>query len=238
MPPDGRQNEQPASGPGRPGGDAEETIRRRSVERYRRHALHYDSSVDRTWAIREAAVARLALVPGDRVLDVGCGTGLSFDLLRAAVGDDGWVIGVEQSPEMAERARARIARKQWTNVCLIESAAHELVLDEPVDALLFNYTHDICQSRTALSALFGNARDGARVSLAGVKFMPWWVGPLNLYAYVKNLAYNGSAAGMARPWRHVLDWVPDLAVTSAQYGMAYLAHGRLGARPPADPRTG
>jgi len=56
---------------------------------YRTHAGDYDASAARTMALRRRTVARLALQPGDVVLDAGCGTGLSFALLRIAVGSGG-----------------------------------------------------------------------------------------------------------------------------------------------------
>lgn len=40
----------------------------------------------------------------ERVLDLGCGTGLSLPLLREGVGDSGRVYGVELSNEMRARA--------------------------------------------------------------------------------------------------------------------------------------
>ncbi|MFJ6725552.1 class I SAM-dependent methyltransferase [Streptomyces sp. NPDC091281] len=54
-----------------------------------------------------AAVARLALRDGDRVLDAGCGTGRALPPLRAAVGPTGTVLGADLTPAMlAEAARA------------------------------------------------------------------------------------------------------------------------------------
>ncbi|MCI0519466.1 MAG: hypothetical protein L0Z70_04335, partial [Chloroflexi bacterium] len=49
-------------------------------------------SIDR-W--RRQAVAALALQPGGRVVDIGCGTGLNFPLLVQAVGSEGEIIGVD-----------------------------------------------------------------------------------------------------------------------------------------------
>jgi len=55
--------------------------------------------------------AVLAARPGERGLDVGCGPAfLAVDLGRD-VGSDGRIVGIDESPEMLEAARARIARE-------------------------------------------------------------------------------------------------------------------------------
>jgi ubiquinone/menaquinone biosynthesis C-methylase UbiE len=56
----------------------------------------------------------LRLRPGDRVLDVGCGTGGYLNVLREAVGPEGEVLALDYSPKMAEKAKARA--EQWPNV--------------------------------------------------------------------------------------------------------------------------
>lgn len=48
--------------------------------------------------------------PGQRVLDVGCGTGYLARLLARSVGDDGLVVGVDASPEMVRYASDRARR--------------------------------------------------------------------------------------------------------------------------------
>src|SRR5437763_10685971 len=55
--------------------------------------------------LRERAVQRLALKAGNRVLEIGCGTGRNFAHLRAAVGPSGQVYGVDLSSGMLARAQ-------------------------------------------------------------------------------------------------------------------------------------
>ena len=57
-----------------------------AVAKYRTHAAGYDATAQRTMAMRRRVVGMLGLRPGDTVLDVACGTGLSLPLLRQAVG--------------------------------------------------------------------------------------------------------------------------------------------------------
>ncbi|UQX04857.1 methyltransferase domain-containing protein [Streptomyces sp. RerS4] len=53
------------------------------------------------------AVTECGLAPGDRVLDAGCGTGRALPALRAAVGPEGTVLGVDlTAPMLAAATRA------------------------------------------------------------------------------------------------------------------------------------
>ena len=58
-----------------------------------------------------SAAARLALAlqPGERVVDLGCGPGMSAVALGAEAGPDGWVAAVDISAEMAAAAARRMA---------------------------------------------------------------------------------------------------------------------------------
>ena len=103
-------------------------IRARSVLKYRKRAAGYDATCGPTWPIRGRTVAALRLLPGQHVLDVGCGTGLSLALLRDAVGENGRVFGFDQSPEMHAVACARVAATGWSNVLLFEAPAQALRL--------------------------------------------------------------------------------------------------------------
>ncbi|CAE6426402.1 unnamed protein product [Rhizoctonia solani] len=48
----------------------------------------------------------LSLKPGERILDMGCGTGELTCRLREAVGQDGMIVGIDSSQNMLERAKA------------------------------------------------------------------------------------------------------------------------------------
>lgn len=80
------------------------------TQRYDLIAPAYDV-LSMEWPIygvgRHLGIPLLRLGPGDTVLDVGCGTGLNFPLLRRAVGASGVIIGVDASPSMLARARRR-----------------------------------------------------------------------------------------------------------------------------------
>jgi protein-L-isoaspartate(D-aspartate) O-methyltransferase len=66
-----------------------------------------------------AAMLRLLeAVPGDRVLDVGAGSGWTTALLAHLVGADGLVVGVELVPELAAWAEQNVRRTSgaWASV--------------------------------------------------------------------------------------------------------------------------
>jgi ubiquinone/menaquinone biosynthesis C-methylase UbiE len=176
--------------------------------------------------LRERTIAALELRSGDAVLDVACGTGLSFPMLAAAVGSTGRVAGIELSPDMARLAKDRIARRGWRNVRLIEAAAEHASLGGPFDAVLFNFTHDVLQSPAALAHIFAATKPGARVAVSGSKLFPWWLAPANALVRRINAPYVTTFAGLDRPWRLLANYVPDLRVRAALWGAGYLAYGR------------
>lgn len=64
--------------------------------------------------------------PGQRVLDVGSGSGWTTAILAHLVGPQGSVLGVELVPELAEQAAARVARADLPRA-RVEAAAHGIL---------------------------------------------------------------------------------------------------------------
>lgn len=205
----------------------DEAVRAASIEKYRHRASGYDATCGPTWPIRERTIDLLDLQPGQTVLDVGCGTGLSLARLRERVGEAGRVHGFDQSPDMLGQARERVAAAGWQNVQLYETPAQGLVLPAPADALLFHYTHDVLRSASAVERLLACARPGAAVAIAGIKYFPFWLAPLNIWVYFKNHGYNGAPGELRSPWDRIAPRLDGWRLTPTQYGMGYIASGRV-----------
>jgi phosphatidylethanolamine/phosphatidyl-N-methylethanolamine N-methyltransferase len=83
---------------------------------YRRYARIYDTCFGAVFQPgRRAVVDGMCCGPGERILEVGVGTGLSLPLYPQSVG----VVGIDISRDMLERARMRLAREGLSNVVLL-----------------------------------------------------------------------------------------------------------------------
>ena len=71
-----------------------------------------------------------AVRPGERVLDVACGTGLVSFRIAEAVGGDGAVVATDISGEMVEAARRLATERDIQNTLFMRLDAENLVVDE------------------------------------------------------------------------------------------------------------
>jgi SAM-dependent methyltransferase len=205
-------------------------------DRYRHLASQYDKHARFVAPLRRRAIERLKLRLGDHALDMGCGTGASFELLRSCVGEGGRVTGVELTDEMAAVARQRIEDNGWRNIEVIVGDAATATLPPAVDGILFFETHDLMRTPAVVRRAVAAGRSGARIVAFGPASAPRWALPVN--AIVRSVArrYVTTFEGFDAPWSHLAAAVPDLRVHRLFLGGAYLAVGCIETAP-ASPLT-
>ncbi|MDQ2757090.1 MAG: methyltransferase domain-containing protein [Actinomycetota bacterium] len=201
------------------------------LPRYKRGARAYDVvSLERLVYRqgREAAIAALGLLPGARVLDVGCGTGLNLPLLMAA--GAGEVVGVDSSAPMLRQARQRVERQGWSHVRLVEGDAAALgsLVDGVVDAVVFTYSLSVVDDwQAAWEQAFGMLRPGGRVAVVDTA-MP--TGRWRVLAPLARLAlFAGGVDESREVWRQVLTATADPTYEVMTGGHVHVA---VGTKPP------
>ena len=145
---------------------------------------------------RRASFAAVAARPGERILDIGCGTGMLTLDLALSVGPSGEVIGVDPSADMLSQARDRLTG--FENVRLDTGTAGQLPvtdaeLDAAVSLQVFEYLDDPrAGAKEAARAL----RSGGRLVIGDMHF-----GTLSWFSEVPD-----RMARMCAAWdRHVVD---------------------------------
>jgi SAM-dependent methyltransferase len=187
-----------------------------ALRQYRSRARIYDFELALFEPVRQRAIDLLGL---------NCGTGLSLTALEGLVGAGGAIVGIEQSPEMLERARARAAENNWRNVMFISASVEEAAIPIAADAALFHFTHDIMRTRNAIANIVSHLKPGARVVAAGLKWAPIRTMPLNLFVWNAALRSTSTLEGLARPWSNLEALIPGLEVEQMLGGTVYVATG-------------
>jgi ubiquinone/menaquinone biosynthesis C-methylase UbiE len=104
----------------------------------------YNQAERLLWQNPQDVLSRLELKSGDTFLDIGCGDG--FFALPAAVqvGSQGWVYGLDVSPEALEKLKTRAGEAGLSNIHLVLGNAEEVLLcNTGADVvLLANVLHD------------------------------------------------------------------------------------------------
>ena len=192
---------------------------------YRARAASYDRELEPFEPLRVAAIDRLALQPGQTVLDVGCGTGLSLPRLLRRLGSTGHVVGIEQCAEMLAHAHARLTPDERRCVTCVHASAETAAWQGRADAALFHLTHDIVRNPAALDNVFALLRPGARVVATGLQWAPAWAWGVNCFVWGAALYSISSFEGLAQPWVGLASRLDDFVVTPVWMGGFYLASG-------------
>lgn len=198
-----------------------------ALEQYRKRATVYDLELAAFEPIRRSAITRLRLAPGDTVVDTGCGTGLSFALLQDAIGPRGRIVGIEQCPEMLDKARARVAQQGWTNVTLLNAPAEDAAIPVHADVALFHFTHDILRSRAAMDNVLKSLKPGAHVVATGLQWAAPWAWPTNCFVLMAAMHSVTSMEGLEQPWSLLAEHVGQLEVSTTLLGGVYIASGTV-----------
>lgn len=199
------------------------------IERYDRVASLYRFG---EWTIllapgfRRRAVAHIGLQPGERVLEVGCGTGRNLALLREAVGSDGDVIGIDASPGMLDQAQKLVSRNGWQNVSLICQDAAMVTLAEPVDAAYFSLSYSVLPDRApVLDNAWQAVRPGGRLVImdAGIprKGLARALGPL---AEIVATVFPGDP--YSEPWNDLTRLTDSVTTKRFQAGLYFVCTAR------------
>lgn len=121
---------------------------------------------------QHGAAARRALSarPGERVLDLGCGPGLSAVALGAAVGPQGWVAAVDVVPQMADAAQRRLSEAEVHGVAVAADVATADLVAIAGEGQLFDAAHSrfglmfFPDPKAAFANIFRALRPGGRLA--------------------------------------------------------------------------
>ena len=90
----------------------------------------YEGRHSFVWRQAQDLVELLSPQPGERVLDLGCGTG---HLTARIAARGAWVIGMDASPAMVEQAR-----RNYPDLHFLVGDARDFRFSEPFDAVFSN----------------------------------------------------------------------------------------------------
>jgi SAM-dependent methyltransferase len=150
------------------------------AEKWVTHQADFDQ---RLRLLGDALIGRAAIRRGERVIDIGCGTGATTLALADQVGPEGSVLAIDLSAPMLALARRRSADRGQDNVRFLRADAQSHRFEESA--------HDLLISRFGVMffsdpvAAFGNLRSALRpggrlgfVCWAALERNPWFALPL------------------------------------------------------------
>lgn len=204
-------------------------------DRYTDLALFYDPGMwlyralgMRIGAYRDAAIQSLRLKPGDTVVDLGCGTGLNFSRLHNAVGEKGWIIGVDLTPAMLEKARKRVDTNGWRNVSLVEADMSGYELPEETDGVLATLAlSTVADYDQVVARAAKRLRPGVRLADFEMRWPERWpTGLANFGAWLNRPAGVTPDIVDRLPADAIRRYFTDVHYQEVYFGAAFICVGR------------
>src|SRR5690606_9228164 len=108
-----------------------------------------------------AAINDLRIHPGENVLEVGAGTGMSFPIYPLHAD----VTGVDLSEEMLQQARRKIAEENWSHIRVLQMNAEQLEFeDSSFDVVTsFHVISVVSNPRQMMSEIIRVCKPGGRI---------------------------------------------------------------------------
>jgi SAM-dependent methyltransferase len=130
-----------------------------------RYAKSFDDPARDAWQMPGRVIEALGLRPGERVADIGAGTGyFSVRLARSGAAPTVYAVDVEKA--MVEYVRQRAAKEGLKNIVGVEGSSRSANLPEPVDVVLIVDTYHHIPDRVAyFAALRQSMKPGARLAI-------------------------------------------------------------------------
>ncbi|MBB5372255.1 class I SAM-dependent methyltransferase [Acidocella aromatica] len=137
--------------------------------------------------VSTAVIAAAGLKPGQRVLDIGCGAGRTSQEAAQAVGETGYVLGIDIAPPMIEAARTHAAAEAQPGMAPVEFALADAQTERftpPFDMLISRFGVMFFEDPVAAFAnLRVSVTPGGRLAFAAwapLAANPHWEIPLRL----------------------------------------------------------
>jgi len=148
----------------------------------------YQKSHAFVWELGRGLLDLLGPRPGERILDLGCGTGqLSAEIAAA----EAYVVGLDSSADMLGRAR-----KSFPTLDLVQGDATRFAFNRPFDAVFSNAVlHWVPDAEAAARCIAGALRPGGR-------FIAEFGGKGNCAAFLAGAEATAAATGLRfrNPW--------------------------------------